>query len=382
VTTELLLSERQRESLRDDGFAVVDLGLTESEVARPRDEILRLWRKRCDDLAATAPGAADFTRARPELPRMHRESELLTSFCLSEPFVALAIALFGDDADLSWNQAHIKAPGSDERTAIPWHQDGFYAETDSTERYSCWVALTPATIQNGAMWGARLSGRPMLPHAWNEKLSYFACEIDDATAFPLEVRPGQAVLFDTRFPHKSGVNHGDSVRVGYSLSISAPGIRLKSSGEAFGDQLALVRAGRPARDVLLDHANAHRRGERDAAHPGARLLEALRSRLEARADDVEALFARCVRDLEANDVRAAEATAERLLALAPDDVVVNGDLLRARTRVPQILFEATTVYRRGDLNGARLLLRRALELDPGNAAASRALALLPEDRRR
>jgi ectoine hydroxylase-related dioxygenase (phytanoyl-CoA dioxygenase family) len=361
-------TERQRAQLAAEGYFILDPRFEPRTLDVVRGELERLWQTRARAAAARGGDRSviDWTRLRPELPRLHRESAALAEFVRHPAFVALARALIGGDADVLWNQAHVKAPGGDERTRIPWHQDGHYVQLDRPVSYSCWVALTAATVDNGALFGARPApGRPIFAHRWDSDLEYFRCDVDEADAFPLPLDAGQVIVFDTRWAHSSRPNFSAAPRLAYSISFTGAGARLIKTGEAFGDQLPLLRDGAAIDEVMADRARA--RG----------VLDELDARMPARRDATARAFERYAAAASA-DPRGAEAARllSALLAIAPDDELVNGDLLRARVNVEQIVREAESLADRGDRAGARLLLGRALELEPGHLAARRAMEKL------
>ena len=362
-------TEGQRAQLAREGYFVLDAGFDRATLDGVRGEIERIWESRAGAAAGPDRRVAEWARLRPELPRLHRESARLAEFLRHPAFVTLARALIGGDADVLWNQAHVKAPGADERTRIPWHQDGHYVQLDRAVSYSCWVALTPATVENGALFGARPAPgrpeRPILAHRWDEALEYFRCDVDEADAFPVEVDAGQVIVFDTRWAHSSGPNRARAPRIAYSLSFTGAGARLAKTGERFGDQLPLLRGGAPIDEVMADRGRARA------------VVGELEARMPARREAIARAFERYAAALAA-DARGPDTARllSALLSIAPEDELVNGDLLGARVDVEQIVREAENVDARGDRRGARLLLGRALALAPSHAAARRALERL------
>jgi hypothetical protein len=328
-------------------------------------EIERIWREE-QDKARADPRRLAFARARPELPRLHLRSPVLSAFCRSRALAAIAVAIAGSNVDLFYNQAYAKAPGADPRTAVPWHQDAFYAETDRLT-YNCWIAVTRATLDSGTL---RFAPRPATPallhHEWDESLQFYRCDVDERLATPVVLERGQAFVYATGVPHASGVNASGGVRIAYSVGFAVAGVRLRANGEAFGDRVAVVRAGRPVADWMAEHA----RGDSAAREVAEGVLRDIAQRLPD--GDGEALvrdrFSRCVALLDAGLADRWDDEVGQLLALVEPDVEVLGDLKRARARVDQLLQEYERVRGR-DPVAARHLLERVLELDADNAFA-------------
>jgi ectoine hydroxylase-related dioxygenase (phytanoyl-CoA dioxygenase family) len=358
--------------LDEQGFFVTEPLFDEPTLREVRAEIERLW----DEQRRRAPGSSRkdlFTQLRPELQRLHRSSDVLAAFCRHEAFTELARVLLGDDADLFWNQSYVKAPDPHGLTAIPWHQDAYYATIDA-RAYNCWVAVTRTTVANGTVLRAPLpAGGTLLPHRWDEALLFFACDIDERQAVPIVLEPGQVFVYDGRLPHRSGRNVSDELRIAYSVAFTRAGARLCANGEAFGDRVPILRGGLRA-DVML---REHLAGARDDAHPGARLLAEIAARVPDRAGSLATLLATYHDAVQAGASARAEAILGQLLALVPDDEEVLGDNLRARTRTEQLLDEYHRA-RATDRRSARLLLQRILELEPGHAIATAELAALRE----
>jgi phytanoyl-CoA hydroxylase len=368
-----LLTDAEVEQFRREGWATVRHGIDEDTLTSARNAIVAAWESRRAEAFRKDAGLAAFDRVRPELPRMHRESPVLAAFVRARQLAELAGQLLGPDVDLNWNQAHVKEGGGDARTAIPWHQDGHYAAFEGTPPFSCWVALTHATIENGAMWGAPNPDRAIFSHVWDEALEYFRCEVDEAGAFPLEVEVGQALLFDTRFPHRSLPNVSDRPRIGYSLSFAPAGARRAGSGKTFGDGVPVLRGGVWIEELFADLAVKASRGAPSPAHPALDVLRGIGARAPSSRATAQARLDAYLRAASDGDDESTRGALSALLVPPSDEARVMGDLVGARAHVGQVLHEANAAYKRGNLAEARLLLERAIELDPSHEGARRAL---------
>lgn len=365
------LPETFAREFRLRGFARTGKLFDDATVRSVRDEIERIWAGR---LVASRDERdekkAGFVRERPELQRLHLESPLLSTFVRSGPFGAVVRALMGPepDADMLWNQAYVKAPGGHARTAIPWHQDGYYAELDGLT-YNCWVALTRTTVANGTLWCADApEGMPreLRPHDWDPELLFFRCDVDESFARPIELEPGEALVFDSRVPHRSGPNVSGDVRVAYAVSFAPGDAKLRINGQPFGDRLPVLRGGARTDRMLLD----------EATRGGGPLVDEIARRAPSRFEELRGyLQGLCDLVRHGAGPDAVEPLVGRSLALLPPDERVFGDTLGARTRPEQLIEEADHLVMQ-DRDGARRLLLRALELEPGNAQVRARLAAL------
>jgi phytanoyl-CoA hydroxylase len=346
---------------REHGFVITGPLFDAGTLGAVRREIERLWQQRIGRGASRD----HFLEVRPELPRLHRESAVLAAFCRAPAFSALAAALIGPDADVMWNQSYVKGPDRGGLTVIPWHQDGYYAEIDAMA-YNCWVAITPMTVENGTVYRARVppdSG--LVPHTWDDALLFYRCEVDEALAVPVLLEPGQAFVYHGRIPHRSGPNLSRESRIAYGVSFTSAHARLRSNGQGFGDRVPLLRDGSSAFDALAAYVGATRLAP---DHPGARIVTEIAARAPGKLAELQALLARY-------RAERTDALLDRALALLPDDREVHGDFAGARARTDQLWAELATI-RRVDPAGARVLLARILELDPGDTRAAEELATL------
>lgn len=361
------ISAEQRDAYARDGYLVTPAGFGEADLAPVRAAIVEAWELRKTERARSEEMRWD--RLRPELPRLHRVSDAAAAFCRSPVFAAIAAAFIGPNADMMWNQAHVKAVDEDGMTAFPWHQDGAYAEMENPDTLSCWVALTACDARNGAMIFAPGSHRSLLPHEWDEKLKYMACRAP-AEVRQLELGLGQIVVFGARTAHASPPNRGDAPRFGYSLSFSLPEARLLPSRAPFGDQVPLIRNGRLIDDVMRDYVT----GAANAQAAGQRVLEWLRERLPRQVQAIDTAFRAYRSAVDAGDETGARNRLSALFAISEEDVSINGDLIRARTDPDAIMREYPHLGADVTFDHRRLLLLRALELEPGHPEAKAALA--------
>ncbi|MCC6848769.1 MAG: phytanoyl-CoA dioxygenase family protein [Deltaproteobacteria bacterium] len=364
------VSPEQRRAFDEDGYFVTAPAFSEAELAPVRSAIEEAWAARRTERPRAEEARWD--RLRPELPRLHRVSDAAAEFCRSPVFAAIAAACIGPDADMMWNQAHVKAVDEAGLTRFPWHQDGAYAQMEHPETLSCWVALTRCDGRNGAMVMSPGSHTALLPHRWDEDLKYLACAAREPV-HQLEMDVGQIVVFRATTAHASPPNRGDSPRFGYSLSFSLPEQRLLPSRMLFGDQVPVARGGRSTDDVMREYAL----GERGAARVrGEAIVDAIRRRLPRQGAAIDAALRVHRAAVGAGDAIGSRRALNALFAISEEDVNVNGDLVGARNDPDAIVREYATLGSDITREQRRLLLLRALELDPDHAAAKAELARL------
>ena len=108
---------------------------------------------------------------------------------------------------------------------VGWHQDSTYWGLSGPEVVNVWLALSPATVANGAMKivpGSHLKGQISHRETYNKKSlltrgQEIETEIDEAAAVDIELEPGEISLHHIRVIHGSGPNKGDDRRMGFTI---------------------------------------------------------------------------------------------------------------------------------------------------------------------
>ncbi len=364
------VSADQLRAFDEDGYFVTAAAFSETELAPVRAAIEAAWIQRRTERTRTEEARWD--RLRPELPRLHRISDAAAEFCRSPVFGAITGACIGPDADLMWNQAHVKAVDEAGLTRFPWHQDGAYAQMEHPDTVSCWVAFTRCDVRNGAMVMSPGSHKTLVPHEWDDELKYLARPAPEHVR-QLEMDVGQIVVFRAATAHASPPNRGDAPRFGYSLSFSLPAQRLLPSRMLFGDQLPVTRGGRAIDEVMREYA----RGEEGAARSqGEAIVALMRERLPRQGAAIDGALRTYRAAVLAGDAVRSRRALSALFAISEEDVSINGDLVRARNDPDAILRECATLGPEITREQRRQLLLRALELDPAHAGAKAEIARL------
>jgi non-haem Fe2+, alpha-ketoglutarate-dependent halogenase len=140
-------------------------------------------------------------------------------------------SILGPDI-LVWGTLILSKP-PDCRSVVCWHQDNAYAGfLKGSPALSAWIALTPATAENGCMRVIPGSHGRLLPFIevqdQNDMLKRgqrVAEEIDESAAVDLELLPGEASLHDIGLVHGSNANRSDGARTGFIVRYATPAMR-------------------------------------------------------------------------------------------------------------------------------------------------------------
>lgn len=181
--------------------------------------------------AAEAEVATD--RARLSMLRSF-PAQLLPAFArlVRHPrLIEAASQIIGPDLLVWGSGLFIKEPSS--RSYVSWHQDLNYWGLDGDQEVTAWLALTPATVENGCMRFVPGShAKKVVPHvdsfAQDNLLTRgqeIAVEVDEASAVNVVLRAGQVSFHHGHVFHASGPNGTNLRRVGAAIRYVAPSMK-------------------------------------------------------------------------------------------------------------------------------------------------------------
>jgi hypothetical protein len=134
---------------------------------------------------------------------------------------------------------------ADTPSFVSWHQDSTYWGLSKPDVISAWVALTPSTVENGAM--AVIPGSHTLDqiphrdtfdrHNLLTRGQEIEVEVDESKQVPLILQPGEMSLHHVRLVHGSPPNPSNDRRIGYAIRYIPTYVR-QLEGE---DSATLVR---------------------------------------------------------------------------------------------------------------------------------------------
>jgi ectoine hydroxylase-related dioxygenase (phytanoyl-CoA dioxygenase family) len=186
--------------------------------------------------------------------KLHRD-EPFRSVARDPRILELVAAIAGPDLDVFLSQFIFKWP---EAYGQPWHQDSFYFPYRPDRQVGVWVAANRATIANGCLWVLPGSHtEPVHEHVPDDRpnatTSYTKIvDHDMAGAVPVEMEPGDVLVFDSHLMHMSTDNETDDLRAALVCHYSPAGTEiLLDYAEHVADWQPVWRAGAPA-DVEVD----------------------------------------------------------------------------------------------------------------------------------
>jgi ectoine hydroxylase-related dioxygenase (phytanoyl-CoA dioxygenase family) len=108
---------------------------------------------------------------------------------------------------------------------VSLHQDSTYWGLSSADVVTAWIALSPSTIESGAMRFApgthkldQIAHRDTYDeHNLLTRGQVVEHDVDEAAAVDVVLRPGEASLHHVRLIHGSGPNRSDDRRIGFAI---------------------------------------------------------------------------------------------------------------------------------------------------------------------
>jgi phytanoyl-CoA hydroxylase len=220
----------QAESWNANGFFLLRDVIDTAQIDRLVAELDPLDAQTEDYLRARG-GRAGISRSGELTFTIHAvlRSAVARAFTRAALFANLCLDLLGPDCRLYWDQAVYKKPGNPEE--FPWHQDNGYNFVEPQDYLTCWIPLTPATVDNGCPWVVPgLHRRGTLRHHATE-LGFRCLEVADDPV-PVEADPGDVVVFSSLTPHRTGPNLTDRPRKAYIVQYAHAGAEMISADGA------------------------------------------------------------------------------------------------------------------------------------------------------
>jgi ectoine hydroxylase-related dioxygenase (phytanoyl-CoA dioxygenase family) len=129
--------------------------------------------------------------------------------------------LLGDEVRLYWDQSVYKKTA--QMREFPWHQDNGYTFIEPQQYLTFWLPLVDVDEENGCPWIAPGKHRLGTLDHWTTPIGYKCLEdVPDAVAVP--AKPGDAIIFSSLSPHRTGPNlRRGTVRKAYILQYAHDG---------------------------------------------------------------------------------------------------------------------------------------------------------------
>jgi phytanoyl-CoA hydroxylase len=217
------LTGAQLRSFDERGFVLLERVFSADEIAAvstaidPLEQAYERYvtEKQGGNYRLTTTGTITFTA------HLVRHSPVLKAFAAHALFKDACHDLIGDDVRLYWDQAVYKKTGKSQE--FPWHQDNGYTFVEPQQYLTFWIPLVDVDEENGCPWIAPGLHRLGTLRHWQTNIG-LKCLESAPDAVPVPARAGDAILFSSLAPHRTGPNlKSGSVRKAYILQYAPDG---------------------------------------------------------------------------------------------------------------------------------------------------------------
>jgi non-haem Fe2+, alpha-ketoglutarate-dependent halogenase len=166
--------------------------------------------------------------------------------------------------DVTVMSADIWRKAAGETRHISWHQDASYWSLEPLDILTAWIALTPATRENGCLRFAPATHQQRVAHrntfAADNMLSHgqtAELAIDEAGTVDDVLAPGEMSLHHALLAHASGPNGTAAARVGLAIRYLPGHVRQLGAPEERPPVSVMPVSGRPTGNLVLETPPAH-----------------------------------------------------------------------------------------------------------------------------
>jgi chlorinating enzyme len=216
----LPMTHEARQFFLDQGFLVVDSGLSADEIRNLQQETVRICRGELGEVGGVIPAGPaesddDVIRKYLCVHFPHKISDLMFEVLSHPSIVNVLTSVIGPNVKCMQSMLFIKASG---KPGQAWHQDEIYIPTRDRSLTGAWIAMDDAHVGNGCLWVLPGSHRRGVLYnmEWHgdrrfdcsHEAQNFPYSNDDAV--PVEVKAGSIVFFNGYLLHRSLPNHATS----------------------------------------------------------------------------------------------------------------------------------------------------------------------------
>jgi Phytanoyl-CoA dioxygenase (PhyH) len=222
-TPDLKLTEQEIELFNEQGFLGPFTAFSPDEMAQHREVILE------SVLGTPSPHSPYRTQSR------HLDSKTIWQLCTAPAIVEKLKSLYGPDLMVWYSNFFDKPPAKPgQEEEYPWHQDLWHWKLEPLMSLSVWLAISPATVENGCVEvlpGTHKSEIPTVQINDSRLSSWFggqcadpAC-YDESKKVQMVLQPGQFFIFNEATLHHSNPNRSTERRLGLSFRVTLPSVK-------------------------------------------------------------------------------------------------------------------------------------------------------------
>jgi ectoine hydroxylase-related dioxygenase (phytanoyl-CoA dioxygenase family) len=199
------LTAEELEKFNDEGFLVIKSVLKPAGLSQMRKECMVAWDKEKEGFDPNKSWLQNSL-----LVNIHHQAPTVRDYYFDGPMVEIATQLIGDNVKGATSQLTFKMKGNTK--PFGWHQDNGYGELEPYNALTTLTALDDTDRGNGCLWlipGSHKQGQIRVKQSEEQKKSQseIVVEADDSKAIPMEMKAGDALIFNCWMLHKSDGNY-------------------------------------------------------------------------------------------------------------------------------------------------------------------------------
>jgi ectoine hydroxylase-related dioxygenase (phytanoyl-CoA dioxygenase family) len=199
------LTDEELASYKEQGFLVIKGILKQEGVAQIQRECMTAWDKEKEGFDPNKSWLQNSL-----LVNIHHQAPTVRDYYFDGPLVDVATQLIGPNVKGATSQLTFKMKGNTK--PFGWHQDNGYGELEPYNALTTLTALDDTDRGNGCLWlipGSHKQGQIRVQQSEEQKKtqSEIVVAADDSLAVPMEMKAGDALIFNCWMLHKSDGNY-------------------------------------------------------------------------------------------------------------------------------------------------------------------------------
>ncbi len=215
----MTLTPEQVSQFHEQGYTAAPALFTPDEARAMKAELLRLQNEgKFRNVSTEGDGKThSSTRQNLQICPLNPHSDLFRALPFCEKITRAVAQLIGDPLVLHLDQVFLKPARHGSGTN--WHQDNaYFGLTDPTKGTAMWIAVDPATVDNGTIHVIPGYASRKLEHQRDpESDHHIRCYPPEELAVPIELPAGGAAFFAYGTPHCTRANNTDRDRAGVAF---------------------------------------------------------------------------------------------------------------------------------------------------------------------
>lgn len=199
------LTDEQLKTYAEQGYLIIKGIIRPEGVKQMQEECMVAWNKEKEGFDPNKSWLQNSL-----LVNIHHQAPTVRDYYFEGPMVDIATQLIGPNVKGATSQLTFKMKGNTK--PFGWHQDNGYGELEPYNAITTLTALDDTDRGNGCLWlipGSHKQGQIRVAQDESQKKSQseIVVEADDNLAIPMEMKAGDALIFNCWMLHKSDGNY-------------------------------------------------------------------------------------------------------------------------------------------------------------------------------